>query len=127
MAADYFYILLGMIPLASGLCLVIRDSIHAKYGYRTEGKVVEMVGKWEISGGTLRYYHYPIIQFTTELNESKELLMDVGSNFGLYSEGEWVQIVYYKNNIYPDSWGWKAFYVLLTLSGLGIILYQLLK
>ena len=53
--------------------------------------------------------------------------MEVGSTIKLYSEGELVKIVYYRNNIYPNATRWKVFYGLLTLAGLCIVLYQFVK
>jgi hypothetical protein len=127
MGADYFIIYFGILLLAAGLHFVIRDWVHSRYGYHTQGKVVELLGKWVTSGGKIRYCYYPIIQFTTPEQETKEMIMEVGSTIALYSEGEPVEIVYYKGNIYPNATGWKVFYGLLTLTGLSILLYQMIK
>jgi hypothetical protein len=127
MDADYFLIYVGILLLAAGSYFVIRNRVHARHGYRTQGRVVELLGKWVNSGGKINYLYYPIIRFTTPDQQTREMLMEVGSTIALYAEGELVEIIYYKGNIYPHGTGWKVFYGVLTLSGLSILLYQMLK
>ncbi|CAA9286088.1 MAG: hypothetical protein AVDCRST_MAG56-4140 [uncultured Cytophagales bacterium] len=127
MESDSFFTWLGLLTLAAGLYFVLRDWVHTRYGYHAEGVVVELMGKWVKHRGRKSYLYFPVIEFTDARNESKRFVMDVGSNFELYTVGERVPIVYYRNNIYPAGTPWKVFYLLLTLFGFGILLYQLMK
>ena len=124
MEIDYFMIFVGLVPFAAALYLLMNNWIYSKYGYHTEGTVVEVIGKWHTNRGVSSYYYYPIIEFTTPSNEPKKLLMEIGSTFRMYSQGERVKIVYYQDSIYPNDKGWKISYVLLALVGLSVILYQ---
>jgi hypothetical protein len=109
MEIDYLMIYMGLIPLAAGLYFVIRDGVHSRYGFHTEGKVEEVLGKWSTHRGKISYYYYPVIEFTPPEKEPKKLLMEVGSNFKMYSKGEKVKIVYYKNNITRMMQGGRYF------------------
>ena len=124
---DHFFTWLGLLTLAAGLYFVLRDWVHARYGYHTEGVVVELMGKWVTQGRRKSYLYFPVIAFTDGANESRRFVMEVGSNFQFYAVGERVPIIYYQNNIYPAGTRWKVFYLLLTLVGFCLLLYQLIK
>lgn len=124
---DGFFFCLGLLTLFTGLYFVIRDWLHTRYGYHTEGTVVELMEKWEKRRGREVRLYYPIIEFITAGQETRRFILQVGSTFRLYEVGERVEIVYYKNNIYPASAGWKVFCVMPFLIGLAILLYLMIK
>ena len=127
MGNDSFFIWLGLLTLAAGLYFVLRDWMHARYGYHTEGVVVELMGKWVTIRRRKSYLYFPVIEFTDASNESRRCVMEVGSTISFYAVGDRVPIVFYKNNIYHVGTLWKVFYLLLTLFGFSILLYQLIK
>jgi hypothetical protein len=125
---DIFDTIYTLLPIAIGLYYYFHLLRIMKNGIVVKVRVIKNEEKWHFNNGNLYYKYAPHVFFVTEDGREIKAKLEFSTQIQLYNTGEFISIVYDKNNPYKATKfiPWLPMTILLSSIAITLLIHLII-